>query len=178
MLVKRNGIHRMSLIALFAALMCILAPISIPVGSVPITLANLVVFLSVLLLGTKDGTLSCLVYILIGVLGLPVFSNFASGLGVLLGPTGGYIFGYILTCLVSGIFVEKCKNKKIKIVGLVLGLVISYLVGTLWYSYITKMDFFVSLLVCVVPFVIIDVVKIIIALLLSDMIIKRLNKAK
>ena len=178
MLVKRNRIHRMSLIALFAALMCILAPISIPVGSVPITLANLVVFLSVLLLGTKDGTLSCLVYILIGVLGLPVFSNFASGLGVLLGPTGGYIFGYILTCLVSGIFVEKCKNRKIKIIGLVLGLVISYLVGTLWYSYITKMDFFVSLLVCVVPFVIIDIVKIIIALLLSDMIIKRLNKAK
>ena len=178
MLVKRNGIHRMSLIALFAALMCILAPISIPVGIVPITLANLVVFLSVLLLGTKDGTLSCLVYILIGILGLPVFSNFASGLEVLLGPTGGYIFGYILTCLVSGIFVEKCKNKKIKIIGLVLGLVILYLVGTLWYSYITKMDFFVSLLVCVVPFVIIDVVKIIIALLLSDMIVKRLNTAK
>ena len=78
----------------------------------------------------------------------------------------------------SGIFVEKCKNKKIKIVGLVLGLVVSYLVGTLWYSYITKMDFFVSLLVCVVPFVIIDIAKIIIAFLLSNMIVKRLNKAK
>jgi biotin transport system substrate-specific component len=165
----------MSLIALFAALMCILAPISIPVGSVPITFANLVVFLSVLLLGTKDGTLSCLVYILIGVLGLPVFSNFTSGLGVVLGPTGGYIFGYILTCLVSGIFVENCKNKKIKIIGLILGLFVSYLVGTLWYSYITKMDFFVSLLVCVIPFVIIDIVKITIAILLSDMIVKRLN---
>lgn len=178
MLLKRNRIHRMSLIALFTALMCILAPISIPVGSVPITLANLVVFLSILLLGTKDGTLSCLAYILIGVLGLPVFSNFTSGLGVVLGPTGGYIFGYILTCLVSGIFVEKCRNKKIRILGLLLGLVISYLVGTLWYSYITKMDFFVSLLVCVVPFVIIDIVKIVIALLLSDMIVKRLNKVK
>ena len=175
MLVKRNKIHRMSLIALFAALMCILSPISIPVGSVPITLANLVVFLSCLLLGTKDGTLSCLVYILIGVLGLPVFSNFTSGLGVLLGPTGGYILGYILTCLVSGVLVEKSRNKKVKLIGLLLGLVVSYLVGTLWYSYITKMDFLVSLLVCVVPFVIIDIVKIIISLVLSEMILIRLN---
>ena len=146
MLIKRNKIHRMSLIALFSALMCILSPISIPIGSVPITLANLVVFLSVLLLGMKDGTLSCLVYILIGIFGLPVFSNFTSGLGVLLGPTGGYIFGYILICLVSGTFVEKSKNKKIKLLGLLLGLLVSYLVGTLWYSYITKMDFLVSLL--------------------------------
>ena len=174
MLVKRNKVYRMSLIALFVALMCILSPLSIPIGLVPITLGNLVVLLAVYLLGLKDGMLSCFIYILMGVIGLPVFSNFTSGLGVLLGPTGGFIIGYIPLAIFAGLCSKKEKIK-LRFLLTMLGIVVSYLCGTIWFSIVTETNFVASLVVCVVPFIVIDIIKVLISIALSNMIIDRIQ---
>ena len=87
---------QMALIAVMAAITCILGPLSIPIpiSPVPISLTNLAIYLTVCLLGWKFGTISYLIYLLIGIAGLPVFSGFSSGFAKLLGPTGGYLIGY------------------------------------------------------------------------------------
>ena len=95
---------QMTLTAIMAAVLCILGPLSIPipVSPVPITLTNLAIYFSVCILGWKLGTVSYLIYLAIGLVGLPVFSSFGSGFGKLLGPTGGYLIGFIFMSFVSG----------------------------------------------------------------------------
>ena len=90
---RPKKVYLMSVTALMAAVTCILAPMSIPIGPVPISLTNLAIYLSLYLLGWKWGTVSYLVYVVIGAVGVPVFSGFTGGLGKLAGPTGGYIAG-------------------------------------------------------------------------------------
>ena len=102
-------IQDLTLIALMAALTCILGPMSItlPFTPVPISFTNLVIYFAVMVIGMKRGTISYLVYLLIGAVGLPVFSGFSGGLAKLAGPTGGYLVGFIFLALISGFFVVK-----------------------------------------------------------------------
>ena len=90
---------------------CVLAPFSIPVGPVPISLTTLVIYISVYLLGWKMASLSCFVYILIGMAGLPVFSGFSGGPGKLAGPTGGYIIGFIPMAVITGMMISPCEKQ-------------------------------------------------------------------
>ena len=127
-------IQDLTLIALMAALTCILGPMSItlPFTPVPISFTNLVIYFAVMVIGMKRGTISYLVYLLIGAVGLPVFSGFSGGLAKLAGPTGGYLVGFIFLALISGFFVEKfsgCAQMHLTFVqGLYAG-VIPYLPG-------------------------------------------------
>ena len=95
-----SKIQTMTMVALMTAVTCVLAPFSIPIGPVPISFTNLAIYLSLYLLGWKMGTASCLLYILIGMVGMPVFSGFSGGIGKLLGPTGGYLLGTAWFCFV------------------------------------------------------------------------------
>ena len=113
---KRTGVSRrafttrqMTLSAIMAAVICILGPLSIPipVSPVPITLTNLAIYFTVCILGWKLGTVSYLIYLVIGLAGLPVFSSFGAGFGKLLGPTGGYLIGFIFMAIICGLFFEK-----------------------------------------------------------------------
>ena len=108
-------IQDLTLIALMAALTCILGPMSIalPFTPVPISFTNLVIYFSIMVIGMKRGTISYLVYLLIGAVGLPVFSGFSGGLAKLAGPTGGYLVGFIFLALISGFFTEKFSNNVI-----------------------------------------------------------------
>ena len=90
---KRDRIHRMAVCAVMAAVMCVLAPISIPIGPISITGGTLAIYLTAYLLGGKWGTVTTLVYLLVGFAGLPVFSNYMGGAARLLGPTGGIWWG-------------------------------------------------------------------------------------
>ena len=99
---QRGRTYWMALAALMTAVTCVLAPMSIPIGPVPISLTNLVIYFSLYLLGWKWGTVSYLVYVLIGMAGLPVFSGFTGGLGKLAGPTGGYIVGFLPMAVIAG----------------------------------------------------------------------------
>lgn len=107
---KRQNVLKITMVALMASIICILAPLSIPIpfSIVPISCATFAVYLSAGVLGAKLGTISVAIYILLGFVGLPVFAGWSAGAGIVIGPTGGYIFGYLLIAFFTGI----CVNKK------------------------------------------------------------------
>jgi biotin transport system substrate-specific component len=175
---KKLTIKNMALIALFAALTCVLAPLSLPIGPVPISLATLVIYLAVCVLGAWKGTTSTLVYILLGLVGLPVFSGFSGGAGKLFGPTGGYIIGYIPLAIISGIFLEKFATKwYMCLVGMILGTIACYALGTAWLAHAAHYSFKAALWAGVIPFIPGDLVKIVIALFGGNAIRKALIRA-
>ncbi|MBQ1825884.1 MAG: biotin transporter BioY, partial [Firmicutes bacterium] len=123
----------LALVALFAAVMAVCSWITVP-AAVPFTLQTMGVFLAVGLLGGKRGTISVLVYLFLGAIGLPVFSGFAGGLGYMMGATGGYIIGFLFSALIMW-FMEKVfgRDMKILILSMVLGLILCYAFGTAWF---------------------------------------------
>lgn len=160
-------------VALFAAVMTVCAQIQIPFGEVPFTLQTLGVFIASSLLGWKRGTLSVIVYVLLGLAGVPVFAGFSGGIGVLFGPTGGYIIGFIFTALIVGLMTEKLGKKLwVEIVSMILGLAVCYAFGTAWFMFQMKMGLVESLLLCVVPYPIADALKIAFA----SVLVNRLDK--
>ena len=102
----RTKTYEITITALMAAVTCILAPLSIPIGPVPISFTNLAIYLSLYLLGWKKGTISYLIYLLLGLVGLPVFSGFTGGPAKLAGPTGGYIIGFIAMAIIAGLVID------------------------------------------------------------------------
>ena len=96
---KKLTTYQMAVTALMAAALCVLGPLSVPIGAIPISLSNFVICLTAWLLGPKFGTLSVAVYLLIGLVGVPVFSGYGAGVAKLAGPTGGYLVGYLLLVL-------------------------------------------------------------------------------
>ena len=103
---KKVTIYQLTFMAMMAAVTCILGPLSVPIGQIPISLTNLVIYFTVFVLGIWAGTGSYGIYLLLGAVGLPVFSGFAGGLGKLLGPTGGYLIGFIFMALIGGAVIE------------------------------------------------------------------------
>ena len=127
------------------------------------------------MLGGKLACLSTFVYILLGAVGLPVFSSFSGGMGKLMGPTGGYIIGFIPMALLCGFAVSKWSNKKVLLaIIMAVGTLIAYLVGTVWFVHIQQCDIMHALEICVFPFLIPDAIKIVIAILLGGEVRKRL----
>ena len=161
------------------ALTCILGPLSItlPFTPVPISLTNLVIYLTVWLLGWRMGTVSYLVYLLLGLAGLPVFSAFTGGPGKLFGPTGGYLFGFIFMAIICGLFHEKWNSWIMRLLGMVLGTLVAYIFGTIWLAYVAGMHFRAALGAGVLPFIPGDLAKILIILLAAPMIEVRLKRA-
>ncbi len=175
---KKLSVYQMAVAALMTGLMCILGPLSIPIGAVPISFTNFAVYITVYLLGTKLGSVSYCVYLLIGMAGLPVFSAYSGGIAKLAGPTGGYLIGFILMSVISGLFIDKCHGKPVfSILGMVLGTFIAYLFGTVWFIAEAKCTLWYALTVCVFPFLIGDAVKILIAAKIGPAIRSALNKA-
>ncbi len=162
----------MAYIGLFACIMAICAWISIP-GEIPFTLQTMGVFLAVGLLGGKRGTLAVLVYVLLGAVGLPVFSGFTGGIGRLMGATGGYILGFLASALIMWAVEKLLPNKLWALVlGMVLGLAACYAFGTVWFLVVyTKAKGAISLMavlgMCVIPYIIPDLLKIALALVLT-----------
>lgn len=158
--------------ALMAVIIAVCSWISIPT-TVPFTLQTFGVFMAVGLLGGKKGTISVLVYILLGAVGVPVFAGFSGGVGVLFGTTGGYIVGFLLSGLVywamTAAFGEKLP---IMIVAMVLGLIVCYAFGTAWFMIVyakntAPIGLMTALGWCVFPFIIPDCIKIALAIVLT-----------
>lgn len=163
----------MVFVAMFAALTAVCSVISIPVGQVPVTLQTFAVCLSAAMLGWKRGMLSVLIYILLGAVGLPVFAGLKGGFGVLAGPTGGYIVGFLLTALIIGVAAERWDRKALPLTAaMIIGVLVCYAVGTVWFMLVTHMHVGESLLLCVAPFLLPDAVKIAAAVLLSNRLTK------
>lgn len=174
-------IQDLTLIALMAALTCILGPMSItlPFTPVPISFTNLVIYFAVMVIGMKRGTISYLVYLLIGAVGLPVFSGFSGGLAKLAGPTGGYLVGFIFLALISGFFVEKFSgNIVMAVIGMVLGTAVTYAFGTLWLCAQMHLTFVQGLYAGVIPYLPGDAAKIVIAIIVGSAVKKAVVKAR
>lgn len=173
---KTFSVQKMAIIALMTAVLCILAPISIPVfiSPVPISLGVLAVYLTAYVLSPLDATISVIIFILLGTFGLPVFSGYSGGLSKLVGPTGGYIIGFLFTVYISSLFIHMKKGIIFDVIGMITGLAICYILGTIWFSYQQGKGFIASLLLCVVPFLIGDAIKIIVAVILGTQLNKRL----
>lgn len=168
-------------ISFFATLLAVCAWICIPM-IVPFTMQTFAVFLAMLVLGGKKGTIVISIYLLLGAVGLPVFSRGTAGIGVLLGNTGGYMIGWLFLGFIM-IIIDKISEKpgaykkKLQAAGLITGLVISYLFGTWWFTAVyTKaveaVTFSTALSMCVIPFIIPDLMKLALAFSIS----KRIRK--
>ncbi|MCR5482376.1 MAG: biotin transporter BioY [Clostridia bacterium] len=171
-------------VALMTAVICIVSPFTLPIGPVPIGFANFIIMLAALLLGAKKGFLSCLIFLLLGFAGLPVFSSFSGGVGVLLGPTGGYIIGYLFLALATGISsqISDSQNSKLRVAvilffGMLIGTAILYAFGTVWFTHQSGMSFTAALSVAVFPFIPGDLIKIVLVLTLGRNIKTRLQGA-
>ncbi len=165
--------ERMVLAALFAAMTAVCAQVIIPIGAVPVSLSLLPVLLCGALLRPWDAALSMTVYLLMGLFGLPVFSGLQGGPGKLLGPTGGYIIGYIPCVLLIGFISRRKPGILRSALGMACGVLACYLFGTVWYGISAGQNFWTALSVCVLPFLLFDAVKIARAVPLSY----RLEKA-
>ncbi len=161
---KRFTIYQLSVCALMAALMCVLGPMSIPIGPVPVSLTNFAIYLAVYILGMKGATASYIIYLLIGAAGMGVFSGYEGGIGKLAGPTGGYLVGFIFMALICGFVMEKSHSKTvITIIGMIVATLVAYLFGTVWFVMQMQCDMWYALTVCVFPFIPFDIAKILIA---------------
>ena len=167
-----KGVRYTIYVALMAVVIVLCSWISVPF-TVPFTMQTFGIFCALLLLGGRYGTLSVLLYVLLGAVGLPVFSGFNSGVGALLGPTGGYILGFVLCALLYWVFEGRIKDIPL----LALGNIVCYLFGTLWFVYVyssggKSVSFGAALMLCVVPYIVPDAIK----LLLAAVVARRVKK--
>ena len=175
----------MILCGLFAAITAVCSFITIPLGftPVPINLGTLAVFLTGGILGKKYGTISMTVYVLLGAAGVPVFAGFRAGISVLAGPTGGYIIGYIVAVFIIGVLADVLVKRStaggrtasggravretlLYALAMVVGLLICYAFGTAWFMISTGTGLWSAMLLCVIPFLPGDALKIIVAAIL------------
>ena len=160
----------MTMTAMMAALICLAGPMTIAVGPVPLSLATFAVYLAGAILGPRRGTLAVALYLIIGIIGVPVFSGFSGGFQKLAGVTGGYLVGYLPCAFLTGLGMEKAAdNRRLMLPGMmVLGTALLYAVGTLWFMLQTGNGLLSALSLCVVPFLPGDAIKIAAAGLLAS----------
>ncbi len=149
---------------IFAAIICVSSFIVIPIGTVPISATLLSIMICAIVTSPFESFCATLVYVIMGAVGLSVFSGGSGGFGVLLGVTGGYIWSYPLLSLAVSFFANiKAKRKYLKYIssfcGCVIGVIICYICGTFQYILVANADFYTALTVCVVPFIPIDIIK-------------------
>jgi len=148
--------------ALFSALMCICAWISIPLGNISFTLQTFSLFLALLTLGSKGASLSVFVYLALGAVGLPVFSGFRGGFGALFGVTGGYLWGFLAGCLVFWL-ITAILGEKFRVLAVIAAMVTVYLCGTIWFLVYAPGVLWAILAQSVLPYLLPDAVKILLA---------------
>ena len=178
---KSSGftVQELTTMALLAALLCVSSYISIqlPISAVPITAQTLIINLIALLLKPKKGGITVIVWILLGVVGLPVFSGGKSGIGTITGPTGGFIIGYIAVAIIVAL-VRGRKNKvwRNMVAVIAVGIPVLYAVGVPWYKVSMSLDWKTAFLTGMVPYLIGDVIKCVAAVYLAKPLYKVVNQ--
>ena len=164
---KKFGVQDMVFCALFAAVTAVLAQVSVPIGPVPITLGTLGIMLCGMALGVRNGGVAVGCYLLLGLVGVPVFAGFRGGVAVLAGPTGGYLVGYLPCALLCGLAAKReCAFPKRCLLGAG-GAAVYYVLGTAFFMVSTGSTLWASLTACVLPFLPGDAAKIILSASLS-----------
>lgn len=170
--------YQLAAAALITALTCILGPMSVPIGPIPVSLTNLAALFGVTVLGLRLGAMSQLAYLLLGAAGLPVFSGYAGGLVKLVGPTGGYLVGFFVMTVVAGAFAARFEGRPLpSLAGMALGIALDYVLGTAWFMFQMGCGLGYALLTCVAPFVLWDAAKAVLAYVLGMAVRRRLARA-
>ena len=174
--------------AIFAAIISVLAQLSIPLpGGVPITLQTLAIMLAGIILGPKKGSLAVIIYIILGAVGLPVFAGFKGGLASVTGPTGGFIISFWTVSLCSGLgyhFGNRAKRNldSVKllylftVIGILIGAACNYVIGVVWFSSVTGNTALNAIKLCVLPFMLTDLIKLVLAAILGPMLARALRR--
>lgn len=181
---KKTSVKELVLTALFAAMICVLAPLSVPIGPVPISLATFAIMLAGILLGARLGTIATLIYLLLGMVGVPVFAGYTAGVQKLAGPTGGYLVGYVPLAFLCGLLYHRFGSmqkgaRKIAwmTVAMLIGTAVLYVLGTAWFCIGMPSALAPALTMCVIPFLPGDAAKIIAIVILAPQIEKGLRRA-
>lgn len=159
----KSRTQKLVLCALFAALTAVLSQIVIPIGPVPINLATFAVFCAGAFLGARLGAISMTVWVVLGAVGVPVYTMFRGGPGVLMGPTGGYIVGYVAAAFLIGLVVERWNQKNDLYrygIAMLLGSITYFAIGTAWFMFIMNTSLIEAMMTCVLPFIPGDLFKI------------------
>ena len=172
----------MLMCAIFAGILCVCSVMTIPIGPVPVTMGLFGIMLAAGILGLKRGTIAVAVFILIGAVGVPVFSGFRGGLAPLAGPTGGYIWGYVPMAVLIGLLTLKMPaNKWLAMLryflAILAGVAVCYAMGTIQFMIVQDADFVTAIGLCVIPFIPVDIAKALAASYLSYAVRRALIKA-
>ena len=162
---KHSNILELCTIGLITSLLCVIAPLSIPLPvGVPITLQTFMITFIAIVLGAKRSLIATFLYVLLGALGLPVFSNYSGGWQMIIGPTGGFILSFPLMAYIIGAISNARHNKKVSIiVGVIIGTLINFLSGTIVFCFATKSSLYVGVTSCILPFIIPTIIKVCLA---------------
>lgn len=169
-----NATRELCYTAVAVALICVCAWIAVPIGSIPITLQSLAVCLIAGLLGVKRSFFAMLAYLLLGIIGVPVFSGFTGGIGTLLFPTGGYLIGFVIAAPLISLLCKIFKKGVLKTaLSMLIGVAVCYALGTIWFMLLsgstnTPIGLWSALSLCVLPYLPFDVIKIGVAAILSN----------
>ena len=171
------AVRKLTVVAMLTALICIVGPLTLPVGPVPVSLTSAVLLLTACLLGGRRAALCAGVYLLIGLTGLPVLAGFTGGAARLLGPTGGFLLGYLPMTALCGFVCARRENRLVQLGVLLAGTMLLYFTGTAWYCWQSGAEVSAALAVCVLPFLPGDAVKIAAVLTGGNAVKRRLRRA-
>ena len=167
----------LTLTAMLAAICCILGPVTLPIGPIPLSMTTGILMGMALILGARRASLCCGLYLSLGLLGIPVFSGFTGGLGVLLGPTGGFLLMYLPLTAWCGFACARTADRRWQALALIVGTLLLYAAGTLWYARLTGASIAAALTVCALPFLPGDAIKIIAVVIGGNAVKARLQRA-
>ena len=174
---KLFTVKNMCYVGLFTAVIAIMAQISIPMPlGVPMTMQTFAITLAAIILGAKLSTISTLIYILLGAIGLPVLAGFSGGISKFVGPTGGFLISFPIMAFIIGYAVDhRSAFKGAFVIGLIAGTVVNYIVGIAMFCILTQSSVAVGFTACVLPFIPTAIIKAILAALIGFPIRKRLK---
>lgn len=172
---QNTKLYSLTLIAIGAALIAVLSPLAIPIGLVPVTLQTLAIGLVATVLKTRETFLSILLYLILGFIGIPVFSGGASGLAVLFGPTGGFLVAFLLVGPLISFFLHKVNYRPTAALAInSIGHILMLIIGTLWLKAVTHVEWSMALQLGFTPFLLIEIVKAVLVTLFGLALIRTL----
>ncbi len=173
-----SNIYPLAMTAVMAAVISAVSPFALPIGPISLSLCTLVLYITPYILGWQRSAAATLVFILLGLVGVPVFTGFAGGVGKVLGPTGGYIAGYIPLVIITGLAIRFFpKNRVLQFLGMIAATAVLYALGTAWYCVQSGNDLPTAMKFCVIPFIPGDLIKMIVAMVAGPELRNRLVKA-
>ncbi|WP_430536632.1 biotin transporter BioY [Listeria rocourtiae] len=176
---RNQKLKQLIINALFAVIIAILAQITIPIGPIPLTGQTFAVGLAATILGARNATISVAVYIVLGAIGVPVFAGMTAGLGIIFGPTGGFLIGFLFNAYITGYLIEKTNfNMLYAIFANIIGTFVTLLFGVIWLKFSGDFSWTTAFTAGAIPFIIPGILKAVFAALVGISIRKRLVVSK